>query len=452
MYVVAELNYEAKRDTEKKRHAILPHGTTCETLPTRSDTGLSDAKNFDRGALRTPCPCPAGRSSYPFAVESGETGGAKGLHLVARGRWISPDFYDDTDLARCSHSARLLYPALWQLADRCGVFEWDEAKIRKYAFGYDAMTAETFAGLMLELGRGGFIKIAEYDGKTWGYIPKMSSRQNFHKAEKEHFRDVLDGAAWCEHGADTVPIQLSLESGVLRSESGDLSLDRMLPLTETAHTEVEARSALPLPPASQETGKTGSKKAAKGVRSDAEQEAARMVRETFKASYARRYMLPLTAWGAPENSHLYHLLKTWPVAELVVMARRYFEWAHKGAIDAGHPFMNHRASFSALVHELKADIVAPERRQQSAAAEQQRKEQDVRAANADAMDRATKLLQEQANGIMGRSSGTEPALCDAESGDRVVGGRTRQADERGGASTLAETLAAARRIGPVPGA
>lgn len=375
--------------------------------------------------------------------------------MSGRIRSIKPEWLEDEAMLSCSAAARVVSIGLILLADDHGRGRGSLVYLSSRIFPF-AESTETLANGLAELVKIRFVELYRLSGQTYYAIRNWAKHQRVDKPGKPRVPGPLDeGVEKIRETLAKVPETLATDPDPDPDPDQDQDHDQdpcIFPLAKTAHTEVEARSALTITPAARETGKTGSKKAAKGVRSDAEQEAARMVRETFKASYARRYMLPLTAWGAPENSHLYHLLKTWPVAELVVMARRYFEWAHKGAIDAGHPFMNHRASFSALVHELKADIVAPERRQQSAAVEQQRKEQDVRAANADAMDRATKLLQEQANGIMGRSSGTEPALRDAESGNRTLGGRTRQADERGGAGTLAETLAAARRIGPVPGA
>ena len=140
---------------------------------------------------------------------------------------MSPDFYDDTKLAQCSYGARLLYPALWQLADRCGVFDWDPPKIKKYAFGYDSLSQSEFDGYMNELLAFGFIRMGNRRGKTWGLVPNLAKWQHFHKDEKERHRDVLDEAAWSDtvpapeqHRADTVPAGRILEYGVLSLESG----------------------------------------------------------------------------------------------------------------------------------------------------------------------------------------------------------------------------------------
>lgn len=60
---------------------------------------------------------------------------------MARKREIKPSFYMDEDLAECSVWARLLFPALWQLADREGRLEDRPAMIRIHAFPYDSLEA-----------------------------------------------------------------------------------------------------------------------------------------------------------------------------------------------------------------------------------------------------------------------------------------------------------------------
>jgi hypothetical protein len=257
---------------------------------------------------------------------------------MARGRWISPDFYDDTVLAQCSHSARLLFPALWQLADRCGVFEWDERQIRKHAFGYDEMTMISFRSLMDELHLRGFIKRAEHGGKVWGLVVNMAKRQTFHKDEKEKHRAILETAKW-EHGlstvpapcspvSSTVPIQLSLESnpGVLRSETGDLS-------------QISARTKKPEPTP------------------------VALVRRAFLDGYAARYPLaPKYPWGAREGGAAKNLLKSVTLEEAIQLVLWFFSWKRPEVIKAGHPFCVTSNSLVMKYHELRADLAHPERR------------------------------------------------------------------------------------------
>ncbi len=100
----------------------------------------------------------------------------------------------------------------------------------------------------------------------------------------------------------------------------------------------------------------------KSPRTPEEQAKAAEVRQAFHAGYRGFYKREITGWGAKENAHIYDLLKTWPAAELAVMAAHYFAWKRDEVIRAGHPFMGTYASFSAKVHELHADLLKPERR------------------------------------------------------------------------------------------
>jgi hypothetical protein len=128
---------------------------------------------------------------------------------VARSRYLKPDFFDDTVLARCSHSARLLYAALWTLSDRVGVFEWEPAKIKKYAFGYDSITVAEVESLLAELVAEGRIKRGEHEEKAWGFVPRLSKHQHFHRDETPRFTRIAEAIGWIEtpneHGATPVP-------------------------------------------------------------------------------------------------------------------------------------------------------------------------------------------------------------------------------------------------------
>lgn len=196
--------------------------------------------------------------------------------------------------------------------------------------------------------------------------------------------------------------------------------------------------------------KVPAKKRNRSKRPMAEQEAARAVREAFHAAYSKRYQVPLTAWGAPENAHVYVLLKTWPQAELVAMARRYFEWARPEVIRAGHPFMKNAASFSAKLHELKADLVNPERRAQAADVAGQERQHDFRAELEAQGERVLRQLQEERNGSMGRVSTAADAEREALGRGSQLALRDPLApDERRSAEALDQTPASAGGIGVV---
>jgi hypothetical protein len=93
-----------------------------------------------------------------------------------------------------------------------------------------------------------------------------------------------------------------------------------------------------------------------------EPSAVAVVGRAFKAEYEKRYNHPLDGWGAKENGQAKNLLKSWPLERVLELIPRYFAWPNKRVIDAGHPFGAGYVNFISTINELKADIIAPERR------------------------------------------------------------------------------------------
>ena len=93
-----------------------------------------------------------------------------------------------------------------------------------------------------------------------------------------------------------------------------------------------------------------------------EPSAVAVVGRAFKAEYEKRYDHPLDGWGAKENGQAKNLLKSWPLERVLELIPRYFAWPNKRVIDAGHPFGAGYVNFISTINELKADLIAPERR------------------------------------------------------------------------------------------
>ena len=105
---------------------------------------------------------------------------------MARSRNIKPGFYDNELLAECSDGARLLFPALWMLADRDGYLEDRPKRIKKFAFGYDQREVEP---LMDELRDRGFLEeIESANGSKWLRVPHFGEHQNPHFREPSRFQ------------------------------------------------------------------------------------------------------------------------------------------------------------------------------------------------------------------------------------------------------------------------
>lgn len=99
---------------------------------------------------------------------------------MARERSISPEFFVDEELATVSHSARLLFIALWTMADREGRLENRPRKIRLGAFPYEDVAVEP---LLDELAEKGFIVRYEGDGQPLIQVRTFTAWQHVHPRE-----------------------------------------------------------------------------------------------------------------------------------------------------------------------------------------------------------------------------------------------------------------------------
>lgn len=107
---------------------------------------------------------------------------------MPRTRYIKPEFFTDTTVFELSHSARLLYIALWTLADRNGVFDADPKQIKLMVFGLDDwVTTHQITVWREELIKQNRVKVATHCGKTYGLIRRLSAHQKFHRDEKPKF-------------------------------------------------------------------------------------------------------------------------------------------------------------------------------------------------------------------------------------------------------------------------
>jgi hypothetical protein len=100
---------------------------------------------------------------------------------MARIRSIKPEFWDDRKLAkRTSRDARLLYIALWNLADEWGRVNGDPQWIKGQVFSYDDdLTADSIAKMLEELENPalGAVVAYEADGDPYLFLPKLGKHQ-----------------------------------------------------------------------------------------------------------------------------------------------------------------------------------------------------------------------------------------------------------------------------------
>lgn len=105
---------------------------------------------------------------------------------MARTRQIKPEYYQDDELCRLPRDARLLFPGLWQLADRRGRLEDRPARIKALIFPYDDdLDARQVNCLLEALGTGGFIIRYTVGEKRYIQVVNFERHQNCHFREPE---------------------------------------------------------------------------------------------------------------------------------------------------------------------------------------------------------------------------------------------------------------------------
>jgi len=117
---------------------------------------------------------------------------------VARIRSVKPEFWTDPDNARLSRDARLLYIALWNIADEHGRLHGDPRFVKGQAFPYDDdMDAVAVLRLLIELAEHGVVVRYEVDGNQYLYLPTLAKHQRLEadKVPSRHPAPTDTGAA-----------------------------------------------------------------------------------------------------------------------------------------------------------------------------------------------------------------------------------------------------------------
>lgn len=106
---------------------------------------------------------------------------------MGRIRSIKPEFFLHEDLVQLEvrfgvrHQLRVLYPALWCLADREGRFQWRPGAIKAQAMPYDQ---DADVGLLLDaLAAGGFVVRYQVGAEHYGWIPTFTKHQRVRNDE-----------------------------------------------------------------------------------------------------------------------------------------------------------------------------------------------------------------------------------------------------------------------------
>jgi len=101
---------------------------------------------------------------------------------MARRRIIKPDFFINEELPQVSAHARLLFIALWTLADRRGLLEDRPKRIKLQSFPYENVDVDALLG---ELTAAGFIARYEAEGRRCIHVITFERHQNPHQNEPD---------------------------------------------------------------------------------------------------------------------------------------------------------------------------------------------------------------------------------------------------------------------------
>ena len=129
---------------------------------------------------------------------------------MARIRSIKPEYWDDRKLAkRASRDARLLYIALWNLADEWGRLNGDPQWIKGQVFSYDDdLNADAIGKLLEELENPalGAVIAYEADGDPYLFLPKLAKHQRLEPEKVNNGRSRLPAPpAWATSPRDPEP-------------------------------------------------------------------------------------------------------------------------------------------------------------------------------------------------------------------------------------------------------
>lgn len=119
---------------------------------------------------------------------------------MARARNIKPSFFTDDELAEQPPLARLLFQALWCIADREGRLEDRPKRIQAVALPYDKCNVDTLLGSLHEAR---FIIRYEVDGRKFIQIRQFLKHQDPHYKEKPS--EIPPPPGWPEQGSNSGP-------------------------------------------------------------------------------------------------------------------------------------------------------------------------------------------------------------------------------------------------------
>jgi hypothetical protein len=150
---------------------------------------------------------------------------------LARIRSVKPEYWDDRKLAkRASRDARLLYIALWNLADEWGRLNGDPQWIKGQVFSYDDdLNADSVAKLLEELENPalGAVIAYEVDGDPYLFLPKLGKHQRLEPEKVKSRLPAPPDPDGC--GPNPPPSERGSDESASRADSSERGADEIAP-------------------------------------------------------------------------------------------------------------------------------------------------------------------------------------------------------------------------------
>jgi hypothetical protein len=104
---------------------------------------------------------------------------------MARIRSIKPSFWDSEDVGKCSLRGRLLYIAMWNLADDYGIGDATPIRMLSFAFPNDDLAVSEIPTLCEEIAERFNVVFYTHAGRRYYYIPSWDEHQRTEKKAKQ---------------------------------------------------------------------------------------------------------------------------------------------------------------------------------------------------------------------------------------------------------------------------
>lgn len=111
---------------------------------------------------------------------------------MARIRTIKPAFFESESMSALTPRARLLFVALWTIADKAGRLRWLPRKVVAHAFPHEDVDG---GPLLDELIRSGSVVVYEVDGRSYAEIPGWKLHQRCPSSERPSVLPSIDDAS-----------------------------------------------------------------------------------------------------------------------------------------------------------------------------------------------------------------------------------------------------------------